>query len=286
MPRRKQPRWLQPRAIEIQYYRQLQTLIEAIRQSVADNLDYVPGLPERFDDDTDDFISRLRTAVMPVYQATIGKLSMYFADTSRFNWTQWRKQVKAGAQYELPTVAPFDEQGISTLADNWAKANVALINNLTESVYTSIELLIRNEAMRGISKSALKQKILDAGLPSGRFKDADTRAEFIATDQILKANSVLAEQRMSNAAVSYYTWRGVMDSRERDSHKELEGMKFRVDGKPMTDADLKAAGVPNQKYRHPSEVDSASSAPGFAYRCRCHAEPDFTGSVFDLERDD
>ena len=263
MPRRKQPRWLQPRAIEIQYYRQLQTLIEAIRQSVADNLDYVPGLPERFDADTDDFISRLRTAVMPVYQATIGKLSMYFADTSRFNWTQWRKQVKAGAQYELPTVAPFDEQGISTLADNWAKANVALINDLTESVYTSIEHLIRNEAMRGISKSSLKQKILELGIPSGRFKSADTRAELIATDQILKANSALAEQRMENAGVDYYIWRGVMDSRERPEHRSLEGTR----------------------HKRGSDVNG-EGPPGSKYRCRCHAEPDFTGSVFDLERDD
>lgn len=68
-------------------------------------------------------------------------------------------------------------------------------------------------------------------------------------------NSLLMRQRLEDAGVTHYLWRGKLDERERLKHLGWEGKRI--------------------------GVDSDHVFPGEEYGCRCWAEPDFTGAEND-----
>lgn len=84
-------------------------------------------------------------------------------------------------------------------------------------------------------------------------------AKLIARDQTAKLNADITESQQRDAGVSKYEWSGVMDRRERKSHRELEGKIISWDNPPD---------VGNGRKCH----------PGQDYQCRCCAIP-----VFDID---
>ncbi|EOH0525703.1 phage minor head protein [Klebsiella aerogenes] len=287
--------WLHPYGVERDY---TNALVKATRQFNKE-IDASYG-DIRFDgwqDDLSGILAYLRNSANRIFQPVIERLPSFFALTSQFNDRQWRLIVKGGTGYDIPpsqaviagqTTVPTSsgvlgvdayraEPWLRDMQEIWVAENTRLIKSIPADELSDMEGIIQRGVMNGSSAGTIKKQIQE------RYGVTERRANLIAVDQIGKANSALTKQRQADAGVIYYIWRGVMDERERHSHITLEGCFFRLDGKPMTDADLKVCGVPGQRYRHPSESDPQASAPGVAVRCRCYRDPVWVGTVFDID---
>lgn len=278
---------LQPTSLEVQYSREIRRTVDAWSEAVIRYQALLPDGTERQDGYFEDAMDLFLKAVTRDWQAVVDTVpfAKIFADTSLYRWRQWKRQVDSGTKVTLPTVQPFNEPGIARLADRWISDNMSRIKGFKEQRDQQLTDLIFDGVSKGLGRKQLAAKILpsvkalNATVAGQTRLSAEARAELIATDQILTASSRLDEQRMRNAHVDYYIWEGMDDGRERPAHLKLNDNVFRVDGKPMTDADLKRVGRPNQQMRTPG----AEVAPGIPVRCRCYRSPLFDGSDYDVE---
>lgn len=140
----------------------------------------------------------------------------------------------------------------------WRAVNVDLISSIESQYLGEVQGLVTEAATTGRRWEELRDAI------RGRYDVSDSRAELIAVDQVLKANSDLSRERMRRLGVTTYTWSTSQDERVRPDHARLEGETFTWDAPPVV----------NQ-----SEVDKGRPArrepPGRDFRCRCVAIPVF-----------
>lgn len=197
-----------------------------------------------------------------IFAPVIERLDGIFRLTVDFNDRQWRAVFKYGTRNELPPVAgqsipqpkAFGSMGINIyrnepwlaeMMDVWVSENTSLITRIPADQVANMEDIIRRAVINGSSSKTLKEDIL------AQFDMAEKRARLIAEDQIGKANAALTRQRLKDAGIERYVWRGVMDSRERPAHKAREGKDYPV-GYEHDDGQI-----------------------GTAIRCRCWPDPVF-----------
>ncbi len=140
----------------------------------------------------------------------------------------------------------FSEPWLRAEVDSFVRENVHLIVTLKEKTFADIERMVKKSAKAGDRVEELQGKLRE------RFGITERHAELIARDQTSKLAGNLNELRQREAGLDRYTWRGVLDERERDSHVENEGQVFTWDDPP-----------------------AETGHPGEDYQCRCVAEPIF-----------
>jgi SPP1 gp7 family putative phage head morphogenesis protein len=121
--------------------------------------------------------------------------------------------------------------------------NFALIKSIPQDALASLHGKIVQAVQSG---RTLKDT---TALVREQYGITERRAELIARDQIGKLNGQLTKIRQLDVGVESYTWRGILDTRERPEHVRREGVVFRWDTPPE------------------------DGAPGIPIRCRCTAEP-------------
>lgn len=262
--------WLHPYGIERDY---TNALVKATRQFNKE-IDSSYG-DIRFDgwqDDMAAILAYLRNAGNRIFQPVIERLPSFFSLTSQFNDKQWRLIVKGGTGVELPTsqaiiagqttvptssgVLGVDayraEPWLRQMQELWVSENTRLIKSIPTDELSDMEGIIQRGVMNGSSADTIKKQIQE------RYGVTERRAKLIAVDQIGKANSALTKQRQADAGIDGYIWRGVLDNRERQIHVDREGKRFKWSSPP------------------------SDGHPGQPIHCRCYAEPDWSGSVFDI----
>lgn len=130
-----------------------------------------------------------------------------------------------------------------------AEANVALIKTIPEEYFASIRESVESAFASGQRWEEIAARIAEIG------KITERRARFIARDQVAKLNSDFSRVRQVQVGIKRYRWRGALDKRERQSHRDLEGEVCRWDSPPI--------------------VDGEAVHPGQAVGCRCVPEPEF-----------
>lgn len=275
---------LQPRSLEIGYYRDIKSTVDAWSEAVVRYSAMLPAGDERTDGYFDDLYNAFIAAVTRDWDVAVQKVNFagWFGQVSLFQWRNWMREVKAGTRYELPATQPYGEPGIARLANEWIFKN----NDLIKGFKQQRDAQLREAVFRAVTQGRSRKQLIADILPSVRTLNetmagatrlsAEQRADLIATDQILTANSQLNLQRQINAEVAYYIWRGMEDQRERPEHNALNNMIFRVDGQPMTAADLKIVGRTGQTKLTPGN----EIYPGVPIRCRCYGETVFAGSIY------
>lgn len=263
--------WLHPDGVARDYQRDL---LKATRQL---NKEITSAYGEiRFDgwqDDLTGVVTSLQAFARRIFNPVIERLPSFFALTSQFNDKQWRLIVKGGTGVDIPpsqalitglTKAPTSsgvlgvdvyraEPWLANMQSNWVSQNVALINSIPADQLAEMEQIVQRGVMNGSASSVIKQQIMD------RYAVSENRAKLIAIDQIGKANAALSKQRLDDAGIKDYIWRGVLDQRERKVHVDREGKKYPV-GYQHNDGQI-----------------------GMAVRCRCYPDPDFSNSVFNID---
>jgi len=195
--------------------------------------------------------------------------------SSKWNDEQWQQTLHA----VLGVSVYGKEDEIGSRIESFVNENTILIKDLEEQVYQDVRLTIERGIRSGDSqRDIMKALLADTELERGVFAKVKTRARLIARDQINKINGDITRSRQEGIGIEEYYWRGVGDSRERDSHYEMNDTLCRWD-----DADVYSND--DGKTWEDRPEDMKGLIPGEDYQCRCWAEPVF-GEEFEYQGED
>lgn len=152
---------------------------------------------------------------------------------------KWTASVRAGTGVDLGALLADDDL-VDLIAIRSGEYN-ALIRKLSEDVLHTIERKTLGAIFEGKGNREVQQEI-EAATSMGA-----KRAKLIARDQASKLNGAMNEFRQRQAGVTHYTWRTVLDGRERATHHDRNGKVFSWDNPP------------------------GDGHPGRAINCRCRA---------------
>jgi SPP1 gp7 family putative phage head morphogenesis protein len=142
-------------------------------------------------------------------------------------------------------LAPTEEIGAAMREA--ATANVELIKSIPSEYLDKVKGAVEKSWSTGQRWESLATEVKRIGQITER------RARIIARDQVGKLNSRFNEVRQISIGIEKYSWSGVLDRRERPSHRAMEGSIQRWDSPPL--------------------VDGENVNPGMAISCRCSAIP-------------
>lgn len=143
------------------------------------------------------------------------------------------------------------------MLEKWVSNNVELIKTVSGQSLEKMKELVYQNYMKGSTTTGIVKEI------QRQYGMSKRHAKLIARDQTAKLNADITESQQRDAGVSRYKWSGVMDQRERKSHRELEGKTFSWDNPPDVGGDRRCH-------------------PGQDYQCRCCAIPVFDIDTLDL----
>ena len=254
--RRRTPRppkqWRYPLGAEQDYARALRATADAAIAAVSAHV--LPALPQvlRQDDlrntpaGDDGWFESLRRAFMEALGAAVvddngaqGLAALVARRVEKYNQEQYHRMLRRAYGVDVFKAEP----GLTRVLRPWEAENVGLIKSIPEQYLSNLHGRVVAAVRQGTSLRDMTKQVQDTyDLPR-------KRAELIARDQIGKLNGDLTEYRQTNIGVEEYTWRGVLDEREREEHVAREGQVFRWDTPP------------------------SDGHPGKPIRCRCWAEP-------------
>lgn len=244
---KKPSKWLHPVAEEREYERYLEELARAIELLVRSEVfplldqrnDAIEDLPESagfFEVIRQGFLSVLAKLDLTGVPA---KVTAKARRVAGFNKQQFHKVIRKAYAVDIFV----DEPWLVDLLKVWESENVGLIKSIPQQALSRMQGEIVASVQRGGLVKDLRDELV------AEFGIAKDRATLIANDQIGKLNAQLTEQRQRQIGVDEYTWRGMLDERERDEHVAREGQVFSW-AKPPEDGH-----------------------PGIPIRCRCRSEP-------------
>lgn len=179
--------------------------------------------------------------------------------TNRFSMQSQQRLIQASLEAavakhaikaSVPALNVFaDNPGLAHARDVFTERNVSLIKNLSADAYGQVQSVVTSGIQAGTRSKDLAQQIME------RLDVAESRAQLIARDQVLKFNGELAKTRQGAAGITSFTWYSSLDQRVRPSHRALHGQVFAWAALPV--------------------VDGQQASPGSPVQCRCIALPFF-----------
>ena len=136
--------------------------------------------------------------------------------------------------------------------ERWVIENVGLIKSIPEDTLDRMREIVYDGFTNGKTTTRMVKEIQRAYGMSRR------RAELIARDQTAKLNGQIQRAQQMDAGIKEYIWSATGDERVRESHRALNGKKFRWDDPPVVD-----------------ERTGRRCHPGEDYQCRCIGRPVF-----------
>jgi SPP1 gp7 family putative phage head morphogenesis protein len=131
----------------------------------------------------------------------------------------------------------------------WVNQNIELIHSIDRRTLESIRYTLSENIIRAVDRKILVKELTDSIMHMAEVNEK--RAALIACDQVGKLNSQLAQLEQMSQGVEVYIWQTMEDSRVRKAHERRNKKPFRWDDPPD------------------------DGHPGWAYRCRCTAIPQY-----------
>jgi len=147
---------------------------------------------------------------------------------------------------------------VRRLLEAWRRENVDLIESIARRLHGDVRDLVRTVTRTGERVESVARKLAE------RYDVSASRANLIARDQVLKANSNLTQVRAQEAGIERYRWSTSKDERVRGnpSGKWPKGLHYALDGQIFAWTDPPIANL-NGERNH----------PGRDFSCRCVAIP-------------
>ena len=244
MSKKRLKRWIYPHSLESEYKKELKKLAKALQDATLTALK-----ESRFDDVEANrgFARRLLSGVMGmvdsvqgVISGVIEKMNGLGLRINLFNKNQFSKVVSDGYGMESDVIVA--EAWLNDALSDWSQENARLIQDIAVDYQRKVAAKVAAAIRLGTDIADLTADIKDT------LKIPQNRAELIAVDQTQTLNAQLTKRRQEQIGVKEYRWRGVMDAKERQEHKDREGKIYSWDKAP------------------------SDGHPGEPIRCRCWAE--------------
>lgn len=250
-----------PIATERTYAKNLRELVAYANKLIEDRL--FPELPRIIREAKAERMDAYHETLTEIVDTVKGEFGDRYTETeirrlasdeanqvSNFNRNQLTRIVSNAVGTDVFLTEPY----LQSTLDSFVKDNVDLITSIPQDQFTEIEATVKRAIRSGQSvkdtEKIIKKRWSDA------LKDKPkNRAELIARDQNGKLFGELNHLRQKEFGIDEYIWRGVLDDRERSTHRKHEGKKYSWDKPP-----------------------SNTGHPGWDYQCRCVAQP-----VIDIE---
>jgi hypothetical protein len=291
----KPPRWTYPISSEVYYRKLLVAYIDKLKDQVQKIvLPHVPRLlaqagtahqdsltMDAWSGDLDALMTNLQDESNDIFPTSqmLQVLTNVGDRVDVFNREQWYRICKAVLGVDVYSHEP---QLVGRM-ESFVHDNVTLIKDCRDQVYRDTRLVISNGIRQGRRYESIANDILaDTDLTRGVFAKVETRAVFIARDQVSKLNGDIASYRQQGAGVSEYYWRSVEDARVvgtpggryplptpgHGDHFKMDGALCRWNNPNVYSLDDGATWIPR-----PANMRGA--IPGSQYNCRCYGEPKF-----------
>ena len=278
----KPPRWMPPASVEIMYRRFLLAVIGKMKTDCqrivipqipvfltqAAALKHQDGLTmDSWSDDLGKLMDAFKQHVGDIVPESALKVMLLDIGqrASKWNDAQWQKTLHA----VLGVSVYGKEEELGSRIESFVNENTILIKDIEEQVYQDVRLTVERGIRSGDSQRTIAKALLnDTSLEPGRFRKVQTRAKFIARDQLNKLNGDLTKTRQQSIGLDLYIWRGVGDNRERETHLEMNDSLCK-----WSDPDVYSQDGGNTWQDRPPEMRGL--IPGEDYDCRCYAEPVF-----------
>lgn len=160
-------------------------------------------------------------------------------------------------------LAPTEEIGAAMREA--ATANVELIKSIPSEYLDRVKDAVEKSWSTGQRWESLASEVKHIGQITER------RARIIARDQTSKMNAAFNEVRQASVGIEEYDWSGVLDRRERPSHRAMEGTRQRWDSPPLVDGEHVHPGEAILCFPGDSEIQFAHDVKK-AYRRWYHGE--------------
>lgn len=270
---RRGPRKIDMRAPTRAYFRDLNTLVNALFKDI--NKELTSKLPkwvaeeerqEKQDAKSDDSLTadavddEIGLAVRLLKQKYSSRSAIFTfksaADkaakrTEKVNGLQTKSQLKS-LGIDVFREAPQ----LNRLLSRFTRRNTALITSMPQQSIDNVAQIIERGFASGLRAEEMAKQITSiaptkAGATSSELRKAKNRAQLIARDQTLSMSGELSRERQTANGIDKFVWQTVGDARVRDLHDDRDGDTF-------TWEDGASGG---DKY------------PGVGVNCRCFAEP-------------
>ena len=173
---------------------------------------------------------------------------------------EWKKAIKATLGIDIREDYYLGEFYKEQLLQ-WVKENIDLISTIPNDTLDKMQDIVYDGYVNGRTTTQMVKDIRRVYGVSKRH------ATLIARDQTAKLNGQIQRHQQMDAGIEEYVWSTTGDERVRESHRVLNGMKFRWDTPP-------------------ENSDGRACHPGEDYQCRCIGRPVFNRNTLNLPIED
>lgn len=176
--------------------------------------------------------------------------------TRKLTVKEWKKAIKATLGIDIIEdyyLGDFYREAL----ENWVEENVNLIKTIPADTLGKMKEIVKDGYKNGRTTTKMVKQI------QREYGISKRHATLITTDQIAKLNSDIQQTQQQDAGIDEYIWYTVGDGKVRDSHKRLNGKKFKWSNPPVTEKGRRCN-------------------PGKDYRCRCIGRPVFNRNTLNL----
>lgn len=176
--------------------------------------------------------------------------------TRKLTVKEWKKAIKATLGIDIIEdyyLGDFYREAL----DDWVEENVNLIKTIPADTLGKMKEIVKDGYKNGRTTTKMVKQI------QREYGISKRHATLITTDQIAKLNSDIQQTQQQDAGIDEYIWYTVGDGKVRDSHKRLNGKKFKWSNPPATEKGRRCN-------------------PGKDYRCRCIGRPVFNRNTLNL----
>jgi len=244
----------------------LDNYLQWVFESKKDSLDHMDGLANA--------LQGIANATKKAFTA-VAKIFTVGNKVNLTNDAQWERFLKESTGVNMSMYTPAAQPYVQ----EWVDLNKQYLSSLPDEYVRKISQIVSNGVEDGESKSAIRDKIYEAGKSfRGVVSGSQRRAERIARDQVGKLNSSLSRSRMTQAKIDIYKWSTSVDERVRGtpwglypssrySHYMMESKYKQVDNpRKISDNGI--------DWRNVSGREEPRHA-GQAINCRCAMIPSF-----------
>lgn len=263
-----------PAGIEREYDRISRRYMHLLKESIEEE---IPALKEQIMKERGTYRTDYHTDsindVMILMESVLDKIQKKFAQkeqgyglrrkleslanmTRKLTIREWKKAVDKTLGIDIMEDYYMGEF-FRIAIDRWVDENVSLIKTIPTETLGDMRTAVKEGFLNGKSATNIMKDI------QRRYNTGKSHARLLARDQIGKLNASVTKAQQQDAGIEEYIWCTCGDGRVRESHKELNGKRFRWDDPPIVD---------NRKNRR--------CHPGEDYQCRCRAKPIFKFGTF------
>ncbi len=259
-----------PAGIEREYARVSRQYMRLLKESIEEEL---PALKEQIMKERGTYRADGINDVMVLLEKVLDRIRKRFTEKERGYGLRKRLESLAGMTRKL-TIREWKKAVDKTLGinlmedyymgeffqtalDRWVDENVSLIKTIPAETLGDMRVIVKEGFLNGKSTTCIMKEI------QHRYAVGKNHARLLARDQIGKLNASITEAQQRDAGIEEYIWDDCGDSRVRESHKALNGKRFRWDDPPVVDHKTGRRCHPQQDYQ-----------------CRCRAKPVFKFGIF------